>query len=311
VLLVTTALNPAQRRVFELLRRSTAPAPAPEGMATALHADLEDALSSWVAHLGGERFFVNKHHLNRIHGCERHFLGTHGDFGWTPRTARGTVVHKAIQLTLNWQGEPEAAELVDEALARLVDAESSIGPWLAALPEGVRADLRSEAVDLVSAFQECFPPLEPSWRPRTETGIRVELFDGLIQLSGRVDLTLGAPRGDEPRKVILDMKTGTAAAHHRDDLRFYALLETIRMGVPPRRLATYYLDAGRAEVEDVTPSVLESALARTIDGTRQLIEVLRAQRAADVSPGAVCGWCPLRSDCSEGASYWTERQEQR
>jgi hypothetical protein len=311
VLFVTTALNPAQRRVFELLRRSTASAPAPQGLAAALHADLADALSAWVPHLGGERFYVNKHDLNRIHGCERHFLGTHGDFEWTPRTARGTVVHKAVQLTLNWQGDPEPAELVEEALARLVDAESSIGPWLAGLHQGVRADLRSEAVDLVSAFLECFPPLEPNWRPRTETAIRVELFDGLIHLTGRVDLTLGAPRGDEPRKVIIDMKTGSAAAHHRDDLRFYALLETIRMGVPPRRLATYYLDAGRAEVEDATPALLESALARTVDGTRQLIEVLRAQRAADVSPGAVCGWCPLRSDCSEGASYWTERQEQR
>src|SRR5262249_59512572 len=112
---------------------------------------------------------------------------------------------------------------------------------------------------------------------------------GLIQLVGRVDLTLGAPRGNEPRKVIIDMKTGAASAQHRDDLRFYALLETIRMGVPPRRLATYYLDAGRAEVEDVTPALLESALARTVDGTRQLVEVLRAQRAADVSPGATCG----------------------
>ena len=308
---MTTSLNPAQRRVFELLRRSTPSVAAPPGMADALHADLEDALAPWVAYLGGERLYVNKHALVRIHGCERHFLDTHGDFEWTPRTARGTVVHKAIQLTVNWQGEPEPAELVDEAVARLVDAESSIGPWLAAMPASVRADLRSEAVDLVCAFQECFPPLEPSWRPRTETGVRVELFDGLIQLSGRVDLTLGAPRGDEPRKVIIDMKTGTAAAHHREDLRFYALLETIRMGVPPRLLATYYLDAGRAEVEDVTPSLLESALARTIDGTRQLIEVLRAQRAADVSPGAVCGWCRLRPDCSEGAAYWSQREEER
>ena len=75
------------------------------------------------------------------------------------------------------------------------------------------------------------------------------------------------------------------AGYHRDDLRFYALIETVRMGVPPRALATYYLDAARVEVEEVTPAVLDAALARTIDGTRKLIEVLRAQRAAMVSPG--------------------------
>ena len=144
----------------------------------------------------------------------------------------------------------------------------------------------------MSAFQECFPPLEPRWRPVTETGIRVELFDGLVRLTGRVDLTLGHPAGDLPRKVIIDLKTGLPAGYHRDDLRFYALLETVRMGVPPRALATYYLDAARVEVEEVTPAVLEAALARTIDGTRKLIEVLRAQRAAMVSPGAAVRLVP-------------------
>ncbi len=71
------------------------------------------------------------------------------------------------------------------------------------------------------------------------------------------------------------------------------------------------LDAARVEVEDVTPAVLDSALARTIDGARKLIEVLRAQRAAMVSPGALCGWCPIRADCSEGTAHWTERMEWR
>jgi RecB family exonuclease len=163
----------------------------------------------------------------------------------------------------------------------------------------------------VSAFQECFPPLDPRWRPVTETGIRVELFDGLVRLSGRVDLTLGQPAGAAPRKVILDLKTGGPASYHRDDLRFYGLIETIRMGVPPRALATYYLDAARVEVEDVTPAVLDAALARTVDGTRKLVEVLRAQRAAMVSPGALCGWCPIRSDCSEGTAHWNERSAWR
>jgi PD-(D/E)XK nuclease superfamily len=307
VLFVTTALNPAQRRVFELLRRSTASTPAPEGLAAALHADLEDALSAWVSHLGGERFFVNKHDLNRIHGCERHFLGTHTDFEWTARTARGSVVHKAVQLTINWRGEPHPPQLVDEALAILVAGDDGLARWLGGVGEAVRAELRSEAVDLVSAFQECFPPLKAAWRPVTETAVRIDVFGGLVRLTGRVDLTLGTPSGDRPGKVIVDLKTGVPAAHHRDDLRFYALVETARMGVPPRQLATYYLDAARVEVEGVTPAVLDAALARTVDGTRKLIEVLRAQRAAVVSPGPLCGWCPLRPDCSEGTAHWDEQ----
>jgi hypothetical protein len=307
---MTTSLNPAQRRALELLGRpASPPAPAPDGLAAGLVAELEAGLSDLVAKLDGERFYVSKHALARIHTCERHYLGTHSEFEWTARTARGSVVHKAIQLSVNWRGEPHPPELVDEALAILVDGDNTLGRWLGGVGEGVRAELRSEAVDLVSAFQECFPPLRAAWRPVTETPVRVDLFDGLIRLTGRVDLTLGTPNGALPGKVIVDFKTGAPAVYHREDLRFYALLETIRMGVPPRGLATYYLDAARVEPEDVTPAVLDAALARCIDGTRKLIEVLRADRAATVSPGAMCGWCPLRADCSEGTAHWTERME--
>jgi RecB family exonuclease len=309
---MTTSLNPAQRRALELLGRpAVPPLAAPEGLIARLVAELETGLADLTPHLAGERLHVNKHALARIHACERHYLGTHSEFEWSPRTARGSVVHKAVQLTINWRGEPHPPDLVDEALAILVNGDDGLARWLAGAGEAARAELRSEAVDLVSAFQECFPPLKASWRPVTETPVRVDLFDGLIRLTGRVDLTLGTPSGDRPGKVIVDLKTGTPAVHHREDLRFYALLETARLGVPPRGLATYYLDAARVEVEDVTPAVLDSALARTIDGARKLIEVLRAQRAAMVSPGALCGWCPIRADCSEGTAHWAERMEWR
>jgi len=309
---MTTSLNPAQRHVLDVLGRPDVPvAPAPEGLAGRVVTELETGLADSTEHLAGERLYVNKHALARIHSCERHFLGTHASFEWTARTARGSVVHKAVQLTVNWRGEPHPTELVDEALAILVDGDDGLSRWLGGVGEAVRAELRSEAVDLVSAFQECFPPLKAAWRPVTETGVRIDLFGGLVRLTGRVDLTLGTPAGDRPGKVIIDLKTGVPAAHHRDDLRFYALVETARMGVPPRQLATYYLDAARLEVEDVSPAVLEAAMARTIDGTRKLIEVLRAQRAAMVSPGALCGWCPIRADCSEGTAHWNERLEWR
>jgi len=306
---MTTSLNPAQRRVFELLRRTGDPPPAPDGLAGRVVTELEAGLADLTTQLGGEPLHVTKHALARIHACERHHFETHRNFEWSAHTARGSVIHKAIQLSINWRGEPHPPDLVDEALAILVDGDDGLARWLAGAPEAARAELRGTAVDLVSAFLECFPPLDTRWRPVTETGIRVELYDGLVRLSGRVDLTLGHPAGDIPRKVIIDLKTGLPAGYHRDDLRFYALIETVRMGVPPRALATYYLDAARVEVEEVSPAVLEAALARTIDGARKLIEVLRAQRAAMVSPGGLCGWCPIRSDCSEGTAYWNERME--
>ena len=63
-------------------------------------------------------------------------------------------------------------------------------------------------------------------------------------MRARIDLTLGVPRGGESRKVIVDLKTGRLLHRHREDLRFYALIETLVRDVPPRLLASYSLDSG-------------------------------------------------------------------
>ena len=67
-------------------------------------------------------------------------------------------------------------------------------------------------------------------------------------------------RGRESRRVIVDFKSGGHSPVHRDDLRFYALIETLVHDVPPRRLVTYYLDDAECEVEEVTIGVLRAAL---------------------------------------------------
>jgi CRISPR/Cas system-associated exonuclease Cas4 (RecB family) len=128
-------------------------------------------------------------------------------------------------------------------------------------------------------------------------------LDGPIVLSGKVDLVLGRPVGNESRKVIIDLKTGRAAQRHREDLRFYALLETLRTGVPPRKLASFYLDVGQAVIEDVTPAVLRTAVRRTLDGVHAMIELTIEQRAPVKRAGITCRWCPLNQSCGEGIAF--------
>ena len=69
---------------------------------------------------------------------------------------------------------------------------------------------------------------------------------GQVRLSGRPDLTIGQAQGALAGKVIVDFKTGRMHGSHVADLRFYALIDTIRIGTPPRMLATSYLDIGAA-----------------------------------------------------------------
>ena len=109
--------------------------------------------------------------------------------------------------------------------------------------------------------------------------------------------------------MIVDLKTGRPSPRHRDDLRFYALLETLRMRVPPRKLASFYLDVGEAQVEDVSEAVLRTAARRTLDAVHAVIELTVEGRPPVKRPGPPCRWCPLlAAGCVEGASYVSGRE---
>ena len=164
------------------------------------------------------------------------------------------------------------------------------------------ADLRGGSVERVTKFVEAFPPLDRRWNPVTEAGARWPL-DGPIVLQARVDLMLGPPAGAESRKVINDLKTGGPSPRHRQDLGFYALIETLAREVPPRALATFYLDASEAQVEEVSERLLRSAMRRTLDGINAMVELEHESRSPTRTPGVTCRWCPLSIECPDGTAH--------
>jgi hypothetical protein len=161
----------------------------------------------------------------------------------------------------------------------------------------------------VAKFLECFPPLSTKWSPVVESRIYAHLLDARVTMQGRVDLTLGRSQGTTAGKVIVDLKTGNYSPAHRDDLRFYALVETLRLGVPPRLVATYYLDTARAETEVVTEELLEAACRRVVAGIERIVALATAPEIAVKRPGPACRWCRLLSECSEGRAHLDERRE--
>jgi CRISPR/Cas system-associated exonuclease Cas4 (RecB family) len=294
-------LNPMQQSVVEVLGKPAGWAPLPLTVVAAVREQLETALAPLAAKLSPDQpLFISKGSLNTVHGCEAHFMASLNSFEWTISNLRGTVMHKAVELSINWRGPVEPADLVDEALTRLEDEESR-GPsdFIAKLSPGERAQLRSHAVDLYTKFEESFPPLKASWRPVTESSARVGLLDGRIFLSTRVDLTLGGAGS----KVIIDLKSGRIYSNHREDLRFYALVESLRSGQPPRRLATYSLESARADVEEVSEGVLQSAVRRVADGAKLIYELTSENREPKFNPGPQCRWCPLKDNCETGKQF--------
>jgi hypothetical protein len=303
-------LTPAQEEVLAMLRDSDRPRPEVEPeLRHELRARLERELAP-VAQGLTEPVFVSKAALGRVLACEaRHVAEAAAPFEWSIASARGTVAHKAIQLSVARADRPAPLRLVDDALARLADdPQARIADWLLGLSDAERADLRSDVNEVVAGFLELWPPLQHAWRPQAESRRRAELAGSMVVLSGTVDLTLGAPNGLVAGRVVIDLKTGGRHSGHTDDLRFYALLDTLRVGVPPFRLVGYYLDSGQLQAEDVTEDVLEVAVRRVVAATTKIVELRLGLRSPAVTPNPTCRWCVLRDEC-EGSAAWEAQED--
>jgi hypothetical protein len=294
-------LRPPQQEVLDLLRASGQPRPEVEpGLGDDLRRRLEHELGPDAAALSAP-VIISKAALTQVLACEAHHVAeAAAPFEWTLATARGTVAHKAVQLSVHRRDRPAPLALVDDAIDRLADdPTSAVAGFLLGLDPAERAELRSDVNNVVAAFCELWPPLETAWRPQTEAPRRAELCGGTVILTGKVDLTLGAPDGLRAGRVIVDLKTGGRHGAHADDLRFYALLDTLRVGVPPFLLVGYYLDTGSFSTETVTEDVLEAAVRRTVGAARRIIQLRLGLRSPATTPGPTCRWCRNNDTCED------------
>lgn len=303
--------NPAQQRVIDLLGRSEDRPDIDPSLADSIRSDLESALAPLAQVLPDgasyeTRFFFNKQALTNVHSCEAYYLDGSGDFEWNLANSRGTVVHKAIEVSINLRQPMPPTDLIEEAITRLSDdANKSIGPFLSTLDEFSRAELIGDCSALFTRFTECFPPIKRSWIPAVETPVALNLVNGRIRVSGKVDLALGRP----PNKVIIDLKTGRATPAHYDDLRLYALIDFLALGMAPRKVASYYLDSAEIHHEDMSEAVLISAARRLHDGLVRAVELTFAHVEPSRRPSSICNWCTLASTCEAGTAYLEQRRE--
>lgn len=301
-------LNPAQADVFDRLAAVPGERPRfdPE-LAVRLRAELESGLAPAVREMTEKRWFLSKHRLESVLGCEVRFLAEEeAPFSWTAPMVRGSVAHKAVELSITRPNASAPLDLVDQAMSSLAATDSSIGEWLSSAPAEEVDEVRALANTSLSSFIECWPPLDRRWRPATEVPISAELFEGRVVLRGRIDLSLGAAAGDVAGKVIVDFKTGSPQTAHWADLRFYALIDTLRIGIPPRLIANHYLSSAKLAIEPVTEETLHAAVRRVIDAANRLHQLDAEPEGAVFRAGPTCRWCPLHDGCDAAAAYEDE-----
>ena len=178
-------------------------------------------------------------------------------------------------------------------MARLTEPDHWLADWLRTCSDGRPGRAAQRGRRPGDQFFECFPPLQARWRPVTESRLAVDLFDGRIRLRGKVDLTIGTADGNAGRQ-----------GDHRPEERRGGTRPSRRPAVlrpardDPHRRAT--AAAGQlttstravAHAEAVTVDVLESALARTVDGMTRLVELRNGTGAPGEAPVTIVPLVP-------------------
>lgn len=303
-------LNPAQQQVLDELGTTERPTfrdDLRDHLRFEIEQAIEEAISDAYADTD-EKLFLSKHKIGMLHGCETRFLAEEAaEFSWNVPSARGTVAHKAIELSITRRGNPTPIELTEDAMARLEADNRSISEFIQNLNEADRADLVGKVNSFVSTFMETFPPLSRKWRPVAESRVRADLCGDKVALQGAIDLSLGHARGNQAGKVLIDMKTGAPHVSHIEDLRFYALLETMKTGVPPRLLVNYYLEAGQPRSEAVTEDMLWSTSMRVVDAIHKYLDLRAQTREPTIIPSGICRFCPVLKECNTGLKHLESR----
>ena len=132
------------------------------------------------------------------------------------------------------------------------------------LPGESRAALAASLRIHVENLLSLTPRFAPGWLPRTDDRVAIPLAGGRVVLCGVFDLLVGAPLPGTATICALGLTTGGRWAQARTALHYLALLETLRSGTPPFRLALLHSAVGRYGVEDVLEEHLRTIVSHVV-----------------------------------------------
>lgn len=296
-------LTDPQRRTYEGLI-GVQPRPSfPSDLAQRLRDRIEEAVRGLEL---AEPLWLGKEKLNEFARCQGKFLallmGERAPFEHNTKSAAGVLQHAAIEVEVGSRDGLAPHEVAQIAADRVVEREQRFNEYWRELGPPERDEILMEVVRRIALFQGTFPPLKDlrhELAPITELRVRAELMAGDLVLSGQIDLIVGLPSKAEPHRanrLAIDLKTGSAYPEYPEDMRFYALLLTLRFGVPPYRVASLFLESGEWQAEDVSEEALHHAADRVIAAARSAV-ALTAGREPELTPGPYCAWCPRAAVC--------------
>jgi hypothetical protein len=156
---------------------------------------------------------------------------------------------------------------VDDPLGDALDALRALGgeddvvEHIESLAPAARAGLAATVSSHAARLRAVVPRLAPGWMPRTDDRVAIPLAGGRVVLHGVFDLLIGSRQPGVSSLCALGLSTGGPWARERRTLHYLAVLETLRSGTPPYRLALLESASGRYGVEDVREEHLRAMVA--------------------------------------------------
>ncbi|HXY27364.1 MAG TPA: hypothetical protein VEH82_03715 [Acidimicrobiales bacterium] len=260
------------RELLALLRGTTAARPRFDpGLAGGLRAWLEDAAYDVVARRGedapplvlGPRRLLDADEEGPRRATSRHQpaseepADTEAEPGLEAR-----LVHALFRQLVHTGAV--ADPLTDALDALRASGGGASAHAVAALPVAGREALAASLARQVANLRMVVPRFVPGWMPRTDDHVAIPLAGGRVVLQGTFDLLVGLPRPGRASLCALGLSTGGPWPRERRTLHFLALLETLRSGTPPFRLALIESSTRRYGVEDVREEHLRALASHLV-----------------------------------------------
>jgi hypothetical protein len=294
------ALTPAQERTLRGLIGTGPEDEADPRLGSTVRPAMEQRLSAAGVEDGGDPIWLGKRRLDELDLCQGLFDANlrreGGPFEHSPWTAAGTLFHAGLEVDIATERRFDARSVAERAALQRCRGDAAFGRHWSGLDPFDQAELLVQAAGRLALFRDSFPPLPRGWDPHAEHTIRARLLRGAVVLSGSPDLVLG-----RRRRLVIDFKSGRARPELAEDMRFYALLVLLRTGVAPYRVATFFLDSGEWQAEEVDERTLDRAVDRVVRAGEAAVRA-RAGDPVPLSPGRHCAWCPRAIGCPVSAA---------
>jgi hypothetical protein len=254
------SIGMAKPDLLARLRESTGVRTPMQGLAGGLRAWLEDAAFTAVTErgVGAPPLYVGA----------RRLLAPPGDAPVTEGLSAERVLARLVRalfrqlVTVATIGEP-LCDALDALRADSIDSE--VVRHVESLGRGARAALAETLSVHAAHLRAVVPRFAPSSMPRTDDRVAIPLAGGQAVLGGVFDLLVGggggAGRRSESSLCAIGLTVDGPLDRDRWTLHYLALLETLRSGTPPFRLALLHSATGAFGVEDVREEHLRAVAA--------------------------------------------------